>query len=260
MLSTIFLYLLIVLGINIALFLVAYRFKSDKLTDISYALSFLALDVAIIFDTKRLSTYGFILFLMVALWAVRIGGFLLIRVLHVGKDRRFDDMRGSFTRFGKFWVGQALTAWILMLPVALAQYRGGKVTTLAFVGLVVWSLGLIIEAAADYQKYAFKQLPDNKNQWIQSGLWKYARHPNYLGEILTWVGIYIYCVGTLSLAEKILGLSSPGLITALLLFVSGVPLLEKSANKRWGTLPEYQAYKAKTRLLIPIPRRTKKLQ
>jgi steroid 5-alpha reductase family enzyme len=258
MLSTIFLYLLIVLGINIALFLVAYRFKSDKLTDISYALSFLALDVAIIFHTKRLHSYGFVLFLLVALWAVRIGGFLLIRVLHVGKDRRFDDMRGSFTRFGKFWVGQALTAWILMLPVAFAQYRGGKVTILALVGLVVWSSGLIIEAVADYQKYIFKQSLANKNQWIQSGIWKYARHPNYLGEILIWVGIYIYCFGALNLAEKILGLSSPGLIAVLLLFVSGVPLLEKSADKRWGMLPEYQTYKANTRLLIPIPARAKK--
>jgi steroid 5-alpha reductase family enzyme len=257
MLSTIFLYLLIVLAINIALFLVAYKFKSDKLTDISYALSFLALDVAIIVHTKRLHAYEFILFLMVALWAIRIGGFLLIRVLHVGKDRRFDDMRGSFTRFGKFWVGQALTAWILMVPVAFAQYRGDKVTILAIVGLVVWIVGLLIEATADYQKYLFKQSPDNKNKWIQTGLWKHARHPNYLGEILTWVGIYIYCFEALNLAEKILGLSSPGLIAALLLFVSGVPLLEKSADKRWGMLPEYQAYKAKTRLLIPIPCRAK---
>jgi steroid 5-alpha reductase family enzyme len=258
MLSTIFLYLLIALGINTALFLVAYSFKSDKLTDISYALSFLALDVAIIVNTKRPHAYGFILFLMVALWAVRIGGFLLIRVLHVGKDRRFDEMRGSFTRFGKFWLGQALTAWILMLPVAFAQSRGGRVTVLALAGLAVWALGVLIEAAADYQKYMFKLSPVNKNQWIQTGLWKYARHPNYFGEILTWVGIYIYCLGALSLAEKILGLSSPVLISALLLFVSGVPLLEKSADKRWGALPEYQAYKAKTRLLIPIPVRTKK--
>lgn len=240
-----------------ALFLVAYRFKSDKLTDISYALSFLALDIAIIFNTNRLRAYGLILFLMVALWAVRIGSFLLIRVLHVGKDRRFDDMRGSFTRFGKFWVGQALTAWILMLPVALAEYNGDKVKTLALVGLVVWSLGLIFEAVADYQKYIFKQSPANKNKWIQTGLWKYARHPNYLGEILIWVGIYIYCFEALNLAEKILGLSSPGLIAALLLFVSGVPLLEKSADKRWGMLPEYQAYKATTHLLIPIPARAK---
>src|ERR1700677_4898828 len=171
MLSTIFLYLLIVLSINIALFLVAFSFKSDKLTDISYALSFLALDVAIVYHTKQLHAYGFVLFLMVALWAIRIGGFLLIRVLHVGKDRRFDDMRGSITRFGKFWVGQALTAWILMLPVALAERNGGKVTALAVVGVVVWSLGLIIESVADYQKYAFKQSLTNKNQWIQTGIW-----------------------------------------------------------------------------------------
>ncbi len=257
--STILLYLLIVLGINIALFLIAYRLKSDKLTDISYALSFLALDVAIIIHTKRFDAYGFVLFLMVALWAVRIGGFLLIRVLHVGKDKRFDDMRDSFTRFGKFWVGQALTAWVLMLPVALAQdNNSGKVTTLALAGVAVWALGLIIEATADYQKYAFKLSPAKKHRWIQTGLWKYARHPNYLGEILIWVGIYIYCFEALNLAEKILGLSSPGLIAVLLLFVSGVPLLEKSADKRWGTLPEYRAYKAKTRMLIPIPARAKK--
>ena len=257
MVNELMLYLGIVLGLNIMLFLVAYGLRSDKLTDISYALSFLALDIAIIYKSNRHYSYGLILFLMVALWAIRIGGFLLIRVLRVGKDRRFDDMRDSFTRFGKFWIGQAVTAWILMLPVALAQYRGGKLTTLALLGLIVWALGLIIEAIADYQKYVFKQSSDNKNKWIQTGIWKYARHPNYLGEILTWVGIYIYCFEALNLAEKILGLSSPGLIAALLLFVSGVPLLEKSADKRWGTLPEYQAYKARTRLLIPVLRRAK---
>lgn len=258
MVSILFQSLVIALSINITLFLIAYRYKSDKLTDISYAISFVALDIFALFHTNKINLYGFILFLLVAVWALRIGAFLLIRILRVGKDKRFDDLRNSFIKFGKFWVGQALTSWVLMLPLTLALYNGGKIGFAAMLGIALWFGGLTIEAIADYQKFAFKQTYTSKNVWIQSGLWKYSRHPNYFGEILVWVGIYVYCFTSLTLLEKVLGLSSPGLITAVLLFVSGVPILEKSAEKRWGNLASYKRYKSNSRLLMPIPRFNRK--
>lgn len=251
----VFLALATVLAINAVLFAIAFKRQSDKLTDISYALSFLAIDALAAALAGARRGYGLILFLLVALWAVRIGGFLLLRVLRVGKDRRFDGIRQSLTRFGKFWLGQALTAWVLMLPVVFAQQRGGRFTPLAFVGLAVWAVGLTVESLADYQKFKFKRQPSGGTEWIQTGVWKYARHPNYFGEIAVWTGVYIYCFGALTGIERLISLGSPLLITVVLLFVSGVPLLEKSADKRWGTLPEYQAYKRRTRLLVPLPRR-----
>lgn len=236
------------------MFLIAFRLRSDKLTDISYALSFLTVDLIGLAYAKQKDPFTWLLFLMVALWAVRIGGFLLYRVMKVGKDRRFDEMRESFARFGKFWLGQAVTAWVLMLPVIIAQYSGDDLSALAYAGLALWLVGLILEASADYQKFAFKQDPSNKGKWIQSGVWRYSRHPNYFGEILVWVSIYVYTFDTLDGIQKVIGLASPVLITLVLLFVSGVPLLEKSADERWGRLEAYRRYKSSTRLLIPLPR------
>jgi steroid 5-alpha reductase family enzyme len=240
------------LGINAVLFLIAFKLASDKLTDISYAISFLTLDIIALCYAGRLDAYSIVLFLLAAIWSVRIGAFLLMRVLAVGKDRRFDGMRESFIRFGKFWLGQAVTAWVLMLPVTIAQYKGGTIGVLSVLGVAVWAGGLVIEAAADYQKFAFKR-SGSDGTWIQSGLWKYARHPNYFGEITVWAGIYIYTFSALDGIERLIGLSSPLLITAVLLFVSGVPILEKNADKRWGKNKEYQDYKARTRLLVPLP-------
>lgn len=242
------------LAINLVLFLVAYRLQSDKLTDISYALSFLTIAIVSLLYASKYNFFSSIIFALPTVWAVRIGGFLLLRVMKVGKDRRFDNLRTSFVRFGKFWLGQAVTAWILMLPVSIALYRGGEVSILTVLGVVIWIVGLSIEAIADYQKFTFKSDMKNEGKWIQEGLWKYARHPNYFGEILVWAGIYVACFIALSSIERLIGLASPVLITLVLLFVSGVPLLEKSADKRWGNLKEYQGYKRRTRLLIPLPK------
>ncbi|HET8992082.1 MAG TPA: DUF1295 domain-containing protein, partial [Candidatus Saccharimonadales bacterium] len=233
--------------INIVLFLIAFSRKSDKLTDISYALSFLTIDLFSLIYVGKYSFTNLVLFALVAIWAVRIGGFLLYRVLKVGKDRRFDGIRESFTRFGKFWVGQAITAWVLMLPITLALYNGAKFKVLVFLGVVVWVVGLLAEAIADYQKFRFKQNKNNQGKWIQEGIWKLSRHPNYFGEITVWVGIYIACFSDLSTAEKMIGLASPLLISVVLLFISGVPLLEKSADERWGKDEAYKKYKQHTR-------------
>jgi len=242
------------LAINIILFLIAFRLQSDKLTDISYALSFLTIAIVSLLYVDKYNIFNWIIFALPAIWAVRIGSFLLIRVLKVGKDRRFDDIRISFVRFVKFWLGQAITAWILMLPVTISIYRGGKVSFLLIIGALIWLTGLLIEAIADYQKFTFKSDKKNDGKWIQDGLWKYSRHPNYFGEILVWCGIYIACFTSLNSIEKLICLASPVLITLVLLFVSGVPILEKSADQRWGELKDYKDYKRRSRLLIPLPR------
>ncbi|MDL2363525.1 MAG: DUF1295 domain-containing protein [Patescibacteria group bacterium] len=242
------------LAINLLLFLVAFKLRSDKLTDISYSLSFLAISVVGLVNAPNLTAYRLLIFLMVAIWAVRLGSFLLIRVFKVGKDQRFDEIRNSFIGFGKFWLGQAVTAWIVMLPATLALYRGSAVTSLVLIGFAIWLLGVTVEGVADYQKFAFKQNPANNGKWIDNGIWKYSRHPNYFGEIAVWVGVYLACFPALNGIEKVIGLASPILISSALLFISGVPILEKSADKRWGKLPAYTAYKKRTRLLIPLPK------
>lgn len=236
------------------MFLIAFRLKSDKLTDISYAVSFIALALLALHESKG-TAYTLIGIGLVCVWALRIGSFLLYRVLRAGSDRRFDGMREHFWKFGKFWLGQAVTVWILMLPITLAASGNGTWHTFALVGIACWLVGLALESMADLQKYRFTHNPANKNQWIDNGIWHYSRHPNYFGEMLVWIGIYLYVLPSLSLDSQLVGIASPLFIIVLLLFVSGVPILERDADKRWGIIPAYKTYKKQTSLLIPLPKK-----
>ncbi len=259
MLSLLVWSLVIVIVINILMFVVAFKQQSDKLTDISYAVSFFGLGLFLLIEAKQFSYFSLIGFLMIAVWAIRIGSFLLYRVLKVGFDRRFDDIRNNFWRFGKFWVAQALTAWVLLLPYALSVRRHHQFYGLSLIGLFIWLIGLAVEAIADIQKYRFHNLLVNKNKWIDSGIWHYSRHPNYFGEIAVWLGLYLYLEPNLNLVEKLIGLVSPVFISILLLFISGVPPLEKAADARWGKDKAYQTYKKTTSLIVPFPKKASPL-
>jgi steroid 5-alpha reductase family enzyme len=251
--------LLLSLGINIAMFLVAYRQKSDKLTDISYALSFAVLAVAAFYQSDH-SPYHAVLLAAILAWAVRIGGFLLYRVIKSGKDRRFDGIRENFRKFGTFWIGQAVTVWALLIPSLLAfRAQDNSSLQLVIAGCIIWFIGFLIESIADLQKYRFSQNPANKGKWIESGIWRYSRHPNYFGEILVWMGLYAVTLSTLSTPQALFGLISPITIIVLLLFVSGIPPLERAANKRWGNITAYKIYKRHTSLLIPLPKLSRKI-
>jgi steroid 5-alpha reductase family enzyme len=125
---------------------------------------------------------------------------------------------------------------------------------ISFFGLFVWVSGFLIETIADHQKFTF--LKYRTGMWIDQGLWSYSRHPNYFGEILCWVGLYLYATIALSATEIIICFfASPVFLTCLLLFISGIPLLEKEADLRWGHETEYQQYKRQTSVLIPWFRR-----
>ena len=248
--------LLLSLAINGSMFLVAYRLQSDKLTDVSYTVSFIVL-AGFIFSQSSGQSLHLLELLLVCLWALRIGSFLLYRVIKNGKDQRFDGMRENFWKFGKFWIGQALAAWILLLPAALAsQHAVPGVQATAVIGAVIWLAGFALEATADLQKYRFSQQGANKNKWIESGVWGSSRHPNYFGEIVVWIGLYVCAFQALSSTGRIIGLMSPVFITSLLLFVSGIPILETSADKRWGDNPGYRRYKKRTSILVPWLKRS----
>lgn len=239
---------------NLTMFLIAYKQGTDKLTDISYALTFVALAIFGMLNSSDFSTSKWIVFFMVLLWALRIGSYLFMRIRKTGKDKRFDEMRGSFKKFLSFWTLQAVTVWVVMLGALIFILEGtGPIFGFAFVGFVIWICGLIIETIADIQKFKFMNIKTNKNKWIDYGLWKYSRHPNYFGEILVWFGIYVFVVSGLEGTNQYIAMVSPLFITFLLLFVSGVPLLEKSADERWGKDKKYQKYKKSNSIIIPYP-------
>ncbi|RVW17397.1 hypothetical protein CK203_094168 [Vitis vinifera] len=180
--------------------------------------------------------------------------YLLIRILQWGEDRRFDEMRSNLGKLAVFWTFQAVWVWTVSLPVTIVNASGRDPSLQAadIIGWIMWSVGITIEASADQQKLSFKNSPENRGKWCNVGVWKYTRHPNYFGEILLWWGIFVASTPVLEGAEWLVILG-PIFLTLLLLFVSGIPLLEESADKKFGNVAGYRLYKSTTSPLVPLP-------
>lgn len=242
--------LIFLVGFNILMFIPAYLFKTDKLTDLSYSISFIIASVYLFLNSSQNLVHT-ILLIMILIWAIRLGTYLFIRINKTGKDSRFDEMRESFFGFLKFWLLQGVSVWVILLAAIISfSTKNIDFSILHSLGIAVWFIGLLIETVADYQKFKFKNNPENKGKWTDVGLWKRSRHPNYFGEMLIWIGIFIYCAIYSPLPNILIELISPIYIILILLFVSGVPMLEKKYNKKYGDNPEYKKYKENTNLII----------
>jgi steroid 5-alpha reductase family enzyme len=187
---------------------------------------------------------------------LRLGTFLFRRVRRDGRDGRFDSIKVDPLRFFMTWTLQGL--WVLLtVACALAIVTGDERESfdlLAWIGTVVWVIGFATEAVADHQKSTFKRDSANEGRFITSGLWAWSRHPNYFGEITLWLGVAIMAVPVLS-GWRWVTLISPIFVMVLLTRISGIPMLERRAQKRWGDEPAFQEYTEHTPVLIPRPPR-----
>jgi len=238
-------------------FVLAYTFKTDKFTDFTYSSTFVLLTIYQIIHFRAFSLPQIIIALGVVIWALRLGTYLLTRILRIGKDDRFDDKRGHFLRFMIFWIIQGVTVWAVMIPVSvtLSLPSKGELNPLFLAGGLIWAGGFLMEVISDAQKFRFKSREENRGKWIESGLWKLSRHPNYFGEISLWWGVFLMALSLRDISYWWIA-AGPLFITLLILFVSGVPLLEKSADAKYGSRKEYLDYRERTSLLIPwFPRR-----
>jgi steroid 5-alpha reductase family enzyme len=244
------------LVVNAAFFAIAATRKTDVVTDLSYSLSFAVLAIVLPFAGAR-ETVQLIASLLVLVWAVRLGGYLFRRILRTKVDHRFDGMRDKPLRFARFWLLQAITVAVVMLPVSylLGRDDAPGVGPWTIAGVALWSIGLVIEAVADAQKSSFRARDENRGRFITSGLWRYSRHPNYFGEMLVWWGLFVLAVPFLDGAAFAVVIG-PVFITLLLLFVSGIPPLERSAEAKYGNDPAYRDYKRRTSILVPLPPRS----
>lgn len=241
-------------SIQLVFFLMAAIKKTDVVTDLSYGLSFVAIAWWLAIKFAPLGPVAVTLVAMITVWGLRLAGYLFMRILIIKQDKRFNGVRENFFRFGLFWLLQAISVWIILLPslVGISTQMATSFMPIHWVGLAVWALGLWLETTADWQKFNFKLIPTNAERFIDTGVWKYSRHPNYFGEMLCWWGIFAMITPELQ-GRSWLSIIGPLFITYLLLFVSGIPTLEKSYAVRYAKDRAYQDYKRRTSLLIPLP-------
>ncbi len=252
MLNDVFLTLGVSLSIQAVFFAFAAALRTDKVTDLSYGLTFVIIAAILLVQGDPGDRAQLALAVMVMVWGSRLAGYLLYRILRIGRDPRFDGIREHFWSFFRFWLGQGVAVWVIMLPVTIWFAAPGSWTSWMSLGGSVWLIGLIIETVADAQKFAVKVRSGGDKRWMTTGLWKYSRHPNYFGELLCWWGVFVFVAGNYS-GWAWTGLVGPLSITWILLKVTGIPTLEASAEKKWGGSPAYQAHVQRTSRLIPWP-------
>lgn len=263
--------LLITIGYQLAFFAVAWTFKFDKVTDFAGGTNFALLAIITLAFSNHHHARQVVASLFLIIWALRLSGFLLFRVLKTGKDDRFDDKRDKFFPFLGFWIFQMIWVWLVSLPVTVLnspnvqQYDQAPFGTGRDVaGIILFVIGFVMESVSDMQRFYFRQKND-RSAICDKGFFAVSRHPNYFGEIITQFSIYMIAVSSAAdgyvqgaaysaLYATIVG---PFFLTILLMFVSGLTLSERpGAKKRYEkgqNWEAYQRYLNRTSILIPFP-------
>ncbi len=255
--------ILVVMGLSFLIhwimFIPSYVFQTEKFYDLTGSLTYITILIFVVYIKQLLvhsvlDLRSILILSCIIIWTIRLGSFLFWRVLKDGEDKRFRTILPSFSQLFMTWTLSAAWVFIQLIAalVALTSLEAAKVPfgIIGYIGLGLWIFGFIFQVVADYQKTRFKSDPKNKGNFINEGLWRISRHPNYFGEIVLWTGIAIMAVPVMS-GLQYFSLVSPVFGFLLIYFVSGVRLLENKADKKWGKDFNYQEYKEKTPVFFP---------
>jgi len=244
--------LIIAVLLQVFFFLPSFLMKTEKYYDLVGSLTYITTISLAYFSVENKTMIDTIIYFYVMVWASRLGIYLFRRVRNDGKDVRFEKAKRHFFWFLQYWMGQAL--WVSLTAcaaiIAILSPEEDTLPVLAMVGMTLWLSGFAIESISDYQKRVFRKENNPSEAFIHTGLWSRSRHPNYFGEITLWTGIAVIALNTLTGIEYIT-LISPVFVYILLTRMSGVNLLERIADERYGHLEEYQRYKSNTPVLVP---------
>ncbi|KAH8592085.1 oxidoreductase-like protein [Bisporella sp. PMI_857] len=263
---------LITVAYQLFFFAIAFSLKFDKLTDFAGGTNFIVLAIITLSFSGTHHARQIVDSIFIMIWGARLSGFLLFRIIKTGKDDRFDDKRDHFFKFLGFWIFQMLWVWAVSLPVTILnspkvlQYNQPSFGTgRDIAGVILYTVGFIMESVSDAQKYRFRSNNKDKSAICDKGFFSWTRHPNYFGEILIQFSIFMTAVSPAANgyvhggAYKALYASILGafFLTILLLFVSGLTLQERpGAKKRYEKgqhWDEYARYLNRTSILIPFP-------
>jgi len=242
--------LLAVLVASVAAWLVSVVRRDVSIVDSLWSLMILLCALAYVWLARETGPRTFLLITLLSLWAVRLSLHITIRNHGEPEDRRYREIRRNNQPFFEWkslyivFLLQGFLAWVVCLPVVAALGGQAPPGPLDFAGVALWLTGMFFEGVGDYQLMRFRRRERSENEVLDTGLWRYTRHPNYFGEALVWWGFYLLAMSAGAWWTVI----APLLMTFLLLRVSGVALLEKDISDR---RPAYRDYVRRTNAFFP---------
>ncbi len=232
-------------------FLISLIFKKGDVADIAWGIGFPLIGLYLYFFHSENSISLIILIFLTLLWGTRLALHIFSRNRGKKEDFRYKKWREDWGDFYvirsylQIFILQGFFMFLISLPFVFStEDRSSNLSILSILGIVIWIIGFLFESIADNQLRKFIQNPENKGKILKTGLWKYSRHPNYFGEVTMWWGIFLI-VSHISIWTII----SPLTITILILFVSGIPLLEA----KYKDNKEFEEYKKLTSVFFPLP-------
>ena len=235
----------------------AYLFQTEKFYDLTGSLTYLTVIWFVYLSSNQVGEVNFqnlIVTVLISIWAIRLGSFLFSRIHKDGEDKRFRSIKTSPSQFFMTWTLQGM--WVSICSMCaitgISSSEGLVINPLFYSGFILFVIGFSIEVIADHQKTVFRAIKENKDKFISTGLWSKSQHPNYFGEILLWSSIAIMSFSSLS-GTQYLTMISPIFTYVLLVYISGVRMLDDMGNKKWGHLEEYKQYKQNTPVLFIKP-------
>jgi steroid 5-alpha reductase family enzyme len=229
--------------------------KGDvSIVDSLWSLFFLVLTIVYITSAPTLAARSYLLLFLVTVWASRLSVYITLRNRRQPEDRRYQAIRAEnepgfwFKSLYVVFTAQAVLAWMISLPLLGGILSPARLGWLDHAAVLLWLIGFGFEAIGDQQLTAFKANPNNQDQVLEQGLWRYTRHPNYFGEACVWWGFYLFALA----AGAWWSIIGPILVTLLLMRISGVALLEKDISDR---RPAYPDYIRRTNAFLPGPPR-----
>ena len=238
-------------------FIPAYLLQTEKFYDLTGSLTYLTVIWFVYLSSNQEGEVNFqnlIVTVLISIWAIRLGSFLFSRIHKDGEDKRFRSIKTSPSQFFMTWTLQGM--WVSICSMCaitgISSSEGLVLNPLFYSGFILFVIGFSIEVIADHQKTVFRAIKENKDKFISTGLWSKSQHPNYFGEILLWSSIAIMSFSSLS-GTQYLTMISPIFTYVLLVYISGVRMLDDMGNKKWGHLEEYKQYKQNTPVLFIKP-------
>jgi steroid 5-alpha reductase family enzyme len=245
--------LCVVVAASVMTWLVSLYKRDVSIVDSLWSLMFLfAVSTYAVAAGQPPTPRGWLILSLVAMWALRLSGYITWRNWGHGEDRRYQAIRArnephfSLKSLYLVFMLQALLAWLISMPLLGAVLGARPLGLLDVLGAVLWLVGMAFETGGDWQLARFKSKPDSQGKVMNRGLWRYTRHPNYFGDFCVWWGFYLIA----SSAGAWWAVVGPLAMSFLLMRVSGVTLLEKDiADRR----PQYADYVRRTNAFFPGP-------